>query len=464
MPNCQYQSKVFFRLGVVLSLLLVACGKEPEIKEDSSPKQIKHIAGKGSTENALIEAAKKLELSCDESNCLDSQVFLYALDEKSNEFFHCTGSIMNSNQVMTSIKCLPETLRRRGVDCSRHIVAKSFYLPDPNGVHICDQVEYLSDTDAYEELATWGADYVVLKFKGNPFAETEVNKDYSRVGALYNDMPVDLYSFEVDQEKNLINAKREKCQITYKNYAQPLGTSRNHPNLSISGCQLGEKELGGLVASNEKIYGHFSGPLEADLISYFRQKPGYAISGLFKGVGFIANYACNPLLYNQQSEIPVDCEIALEKNKIYKFRKEMLNINQHVDIDLIKDNIRQRFLDDHRYLKWRVDFPLDGNSIDVAAAPSCFKDIAQWIEEFKNTNFWGYRKEVEVQWQWPRYSIKPEFDENFRVKPKSFQSKVLDDLDITFSPKDLSSTGVSDVIIRPKTGDDRLLSNIAECR
>ncbi len=424
----------------MVATFTLGCGKKADEEGSEKPRYTEpQIA------DLDLELSKQ-ELFCggSEYNC-PSYLTKIAVVYKDKLKF-CTGFLTQDNVVATASSCLPEALRAQDAVCEKDIFfffAESDQKPTRVGCKKIIQASRLASKEPF----LWRSDVAYIQL--------EKSVKYRTVSSTRNGMN-DLDKFyiwsidQIDAYQGIMH-KSEDCQSIHNSYFNPLANNQSSPVMLIAGCELSEGNGGAPIFDYRgKVRGILSKPvdkLEIDEVISMRilEKP-------LKFLAHASNYACAPMLADQDVLNEEECSKKLEINDYDTAQREMINESNifKSSIQRIEHNLDEK----NRYLKVGVDLIANDDAYEVVVNPKCFKNVSKWIGEFTNNKPFTFNIEL------PMIKIKKAMNDTGRIFALEILSNSIP-TNFQFRPSILRNTKKSTVFVWAD-GPARTFLNVPE--
>ena len=219
----------------------------------------------------------------------------------------------------------------------------------------------------------------------------------------------------------------------------------------IAGCELSEGNGGAPIFDYRgKVRGILSKPVdkvEIDEVISMRilEKP-------LKFLAHATNYACAPMIADQDVLNEEECSKKLEINDYDTAQREMINESNifKSSVQRIEHNMDEK----NRYLKVGVDLIANDDAYDVVVNPKCFKNVSKWIGEFTNNKPFTFNIEL------PMIKIKKAMNDTGRIFALEILSNSIP-TNFQFRPSILRNTKKSTVFVWAD-GPARTFLNVPE--
>lgn len=414
-----------------LATALISCGKK---------------ANNATSGDSRIEPIEKLpELShfissqkvyCNDFfSCPESIAKVVVLDKGNVNY--CTGTLINSNQIITSASCLSRGMQVKDLDCSNSVF---FIFPKtlfkPAETLRCKRIVH-SDITTSKDAALTRQDLVLFELhsqvlRGPSYPSErgfEPSEDFQTYVSNY-----------VDEHKSVITKKT--CSPVFNSYANPFSETEKSPYVTMSGCELSEGNRGGAILDSKgELRGVLSSNLDSRIKSYVEAKK--LVKDKISELSFASNLSCLPENLNQGLR-DKECDKALTNFLLEKKRAEILSQ------DGIHESMMNKIIEEleapKKYFIYKYFFNFNPKTrvYEISMGkPKCLLEVDKWANEYYRMS--RYRTYASLNYKVPKYQFKLMLDKN--LKPySSFNYSESKSFKVEFNPKDAvkyRSTAVS---------------------
>ena len=406
--NMEKNIKINEILSICLSLfLLFSCGKSLDNKEkdtngaerDSNGSTIPIPMGKFFSSQSL-----KCE---DPLLCPDNIAKIVVVVD--NKIRYCTGTLIDTNKILTSASCLPKAIRIPRISCNENIVAvfpKTIYSKEE--IVACDKIEYV-DENLFVEPALWQNDLVVLRLGRN------VQRSFYKISLSGVEDKEEVKGWSVKYKtETAATLKPIKCQTVLNTFLNPFSVSKFSSMVVLNRCDLDEGSVGTAFLRGEEIVSVYSQEMSERLYSYF--KNGDIMQGELSRYYHSSNVSCSNL--NIASFVPgisKDCFVTRTTKTLDKKRArilEKMDIHQEAMAEILESVELPS-----KYFLWNVSFreTLKAREFELfLSKPKCINNSGEWIYEYRT---WRrrIRTYARVQFNLPRYTIKTKLNSDLKT-------------------------------------------------
>lgn len=390
-----YRLSTIIILG--LGLTIVSCGKKAGSKssgETSTPQL-------GQTE--IEKLLENQTVACDGNTACPNYLTKIAVI-KDRKLSFCTGFLVNETTVATSASCLPNFIKKTGIDCSKDVF---FFFPEtvnrPAERVACQKVIQVSWNEGKDPVL-WRDDVAFLELgKSLNYRRQAI---FSRDGVVNNKEYNTWFVDQVDDSTAII--RREGCETLHNNYVNPFASSESSPNLIFGKCKFKRGSTGApVIDSRGKVRAMVSLPI-SDAAKQSLVNTGLLTDPL-KEMLHATNFACAPTIFDSDILDEKECSKDLNYGKFDSLRISMLSSNT-----LFAD-MKKKFIEalepTNKYVRYEVKFVDNGSSLETKVSPTCFKPLNTWISSLNGTRN-NYVFEVQI----PMKTFKRTMDSSARVQ------------------------------------------------
>ena len=431
----------FYALLSMLAVFSLGCGKKADEESKNKP-----LPPNPQLSDLEVELEKQ-ELFCGADRTCPGYLTKIAFNFKGKLRF-CTGVLMEQDMVATSSSCLPERLKIKDVDCSKDAF---FFFADPGKKPIrvgCANVLEVSQLEGKEPFL-WRSDVAYLKLEKKIIRPTA---SYPKARTGMNDMDK-FYTWGVDQidDHQGIIRKTEDCQPVHGSYFNPLSTNQSSPVITMAGCEFSDGNSGSPILDYRgKVRAIVSRPVDPAEIEEVESMR--ILERPLKSLIHVSNYACAPVVPNQEVLNENECNKKLDINTHDLGQRNMINeaLLFKSSIQRIEHTANER----NRYLKMAVTLTPGDDAYDVRIQPKCFKDVAKWIGEFNNNKPFTFNIDI------PMMKIRKSMNEYGKIFAQE-TVRGLDPTNFQFKPSILRNTRHATVFMW-SNGPTTTFSNLSE--
>lgn len=410
--------KTKYILLMAISILLIACGQGTKNSKDSDgPRQPEDRE----SNRDLGEFVRNQRLDCAEESCPEYLAKILVITDGKPTY--CTGTLVNSNTILTSSSCIPREVRIRGKYCSDEIFAV-FGSSNP-AIIPCEQILEIDSKISFLEPAMWKGDYLLFKLTDD--VEREIPKAADR--GVLNKENLDLW--RIDFKNDLLSViKKDKCISVHNSYLNPFVDSSAHPMQVVAGCESGTGAQGSaLINSDGELAGILSQEMSGNLYNFLSNSN--VLAGELSRYHHVTNLSC--LAFLGSSIDPNRCNPNLSLYRLDALRADVLrgiDVN-HTDMT----SVSRELSDSGTYFKWEFEFQKrawSGTYELSIKRPECIKDTDGWIYEFttrRNRIYNRGTRTIEV----PNYNFVSKLD-SFLQPTSVLEEKGTKVFTFTFNP------------------------------
>ena len=355
-----------------LGLTIVSCGKKAADKHNTAESTSPQI-GQSEIEKLLDGQS----VACDGNTACPNYLTKIAV-VKDRKLSYCTGFLVNETTVATSAGCLPNLIRKNGLDCSKDVF---FFFPEtpnrPAERVACRKVIQVSLNDGSDPVL-WRDDVA--------FLETAKVLDYRRQVVISRDGVVnnkDYSTWFIDQVDDYTAIiRRENCETLHNNYVNPFAANESSPNLIFGKCLFKRGNRGApVIDSRGKVRAMVSQPISEEAKKSLNQTG--LLTAPLKEMLHATNFACAPTVFDSDMLDEKECS----KDLNYA-RFDALRIGMMSGTTLFAD-MKRRLIESldgmNKYVRYEVKFIDNGSVVENQIAPKCFKPLSGWMASLSGT-------------------------------------------------------------------------------
>lgn len=427
-------------LLALISVLTIGCGKK---QNEHSDQPDYHTDPQMTDLEAELE---KQELFCGSDHACPSYLAKIAVLHK-NKLKFCTGFLIKDDVIATASSCLPDRLRVMDLPCDKDVF---FFFSESNQKPLRAGCEKVLDATSLtsKEPFLWRSNVSYLKLNQTVLRRT--------VTASRNGMD-DMEKFyvwsleQVDSFQGIIR-KSEDCTAIYNSYFNPFATNQSSPVMLLAGCEFVNGNSGAPILDYRgKVRGVISSPVEESEIDQVVSMR--ILERPLKSLIHVSNYACAPMIPDQDVLNDHECGKQLNINLYDSSRREMIS-----ETNLFRSSIQKiehSINEVNRYIKLSVKLLPDEEFQQVVVFPKCFKNVSKWMGEFTSSKPFVFNISL------PDMTLKKAMNEHGKLfalenvkmnVPTNFQ----------FHPRVLKNTNRANVYMWPNGEDSTTFPDLSE--